>query len=590
MGSPLEEGHSPPPLIHGVSGAAVEAVPEGDQSPPLIYIRNRKRKIMRKKESAEKIGYSGIFDSFPDMAIIIDAKNYNIVDANKVFLEKQALKKEKIIGRRCYEVTHKRTSPCCGPNESCPMRETIRTHKAATKEHIHYDKHNNPYYAWITTTFINDRPTKKGLVLHISRSGPFVKKFNQLIKEKSAKYIRELKKLIIKDPLTGVYNYRYLIERVSSEAYRAKRYDCPFSLAIVDIDYFKSINDAYGHRVGDEALVAFASFLKKLLRQSDILARYGGEEFVVLMANTNYVDAQRVADRILDKINSHIFKLSGLTIRVKVSIGIASLFEGKDIDDQYKLLNAADHALQRAKNSGGNTAVSYSALYKEKKRAASKVNPKEEVDVLKKKIQRLSERVDRVVLESIYAFSKSLEARDYYTAEHTDKMVTIVLRIGKALGLNQELLNNLERGAMLHDIGKIGISDSILRKKGKLTPEEYMIIKLHPKIGAEIIRSIHFLKDIVPIVLHHHERWDGQGYPSGLKGEEIPLLARIVSIGDAYQALTSDRPYRKAYSKKEALEILKEESGVFFDRNLVDVLLRLESNGKKKFPAATPRG
>ena len=125
-------------------------------------------------------------------------------------------------------------------------------------------------------------------------------------------------------------------------------------------------------------------------------------------------------------------------------------------------------------------------------------------------------------------------------------------------------------------MGKIGISDAILLKKGKLTPEEYETIKMHPKVGAEIIRSIHFLKDVVPIVLHHHEKWDGTGYPSGLKGKEIPLLARIVGIADAYQALASDRPYRKAYSKKEALNILKKEAGTHFDKDLVNILIKLE--------------
>lgn len=537
---------------------------------------------MNKKQGALGISYSDIFNNLPDMAIIVDPHNYNIIDANANFINKETLPKARVIGRKCYEVTHKRISPCCGRDESCPLKETIRTHKMATREHIHYDKNNNAYYAWITTTYLKDQLSKRGLILHISRSGPFVKKMNRLIMEKSEKYVRQLKKLIIKDPLTSVYNYRYLIERLSAEVYRAKRYDYPFSLVLVDIDYFKSINDAYGHRVGDEVLIAFCNLLKRLLRKSDILARYGGEEFVILMASVDRLNAQRIASRLLDTISGHIFRVSGLSIRLKVSIGVVTLLEELSINDSYKLLDAADCALQRAKNSGGNRVIAYSSLYKDEKDSIRKTTPKEEVKILKRKIQKLSERVDRVVLESIYAFSKSLEARDYYTAEHTDKMVSIVLGIGKKLGLSQEELDNLERGAMLHDIGKIGISDSILRKKGKLTPEEYLMIKLHPKIGAEIIRSIHFLKDVVPIVLHHHERWNGKGYPSGLKGEEIPLAARIVSIGDAYQALASDRPYRRAYSKKDALEIIKKEAGVCFDKNLVEILVKIEAASDQK--------
>lgn len=402
-----------------------------------------------------------------------------------------------------------------------------------------------------------------------------------MVNEKSKRYVAQLKRLAIKDPLTGIYNYRYLMERLPQEVYRAKRYNYPFSLAFLDIDYFKSINDVYGHSIGDRVLAAFAHFIRSSLRQSDVLARYAGEEFVILMTHTDKLGAQYLASRLITKLSSHVFKLKKMEIKLKIGIGIAALSSDESCDTSDKLLSAADKALQRAKDSGSNVAVVYSDLYRDKKEAAHKISPYEEVKVLKRKIRRLSERVDRVVLESMFAFSKSMEARDYYTAEHAEEMVGLVLKIGKEIGLNQEMLNNLERGATLHDIGKIGITDSILRKKSKLTPKEYEIIKMHPKIGAEIIRAIHFLKDVVPVVLHHHERWDGKGYPSGLKEKEIPLLARIVGIADAYQALISDRPYRKAYPKKEALEILKKEAGVKFDQDLVDILIRLESNPQK---------
>lgn len=515
-----------------------------------------------------------IFDSIQDMAIVINPKDLTIVGANRSFLKKEGLSRKDIIGKKCFEVTHKRSSLCSGPFEKCPLKKTLRTSQVCSLEHIHYDKNNNPYYVEITTTPIKG----KNLILHISRVGPFVKKFNNLVKEKSRKYLKDLKGLVVRDQLTNTYNYRYVMERLPVEIYYAKRYDYPFSLAIFDIDYFKSINDAYGHQIGNKALAEFAKFLKKLLRKSDCLARYGGEEFVVLMSHTDKVGAQEAVNRLVEKISGHIFKIGGLAIRLKVSVGISVFSQDSDCDSPSKLLDAADRALQRAKNSGGNIALTYSELYKERKGSFRKMNPYEEVNVLKRKIQKLSQRVDRVVLESIYAFSKSLEARDYYTAEHAEKMVSIALKVGKEIGLSQDMLDSLERGAMLHDIGKIGISDQILRKKSKLTQEEYNMIKVHPKIGAEIIRSIHFLRDVVPIVLHHHERWDGTGYPSGLKAKEIPLTARIVAICDAYQALTSNRPYRKAYSKEAAINILKEESGVHYDRDLVNILIGLETN------------
>ena len=535
---------------------------------------------MEKGKKVINANYLDVFNKFPDMVAIIEPKTYNLVDVNNAFLKRMGLSKKEIIGRKCYEVNHKKLAPCKGALARCPFKETLKTRKTASAEHVHYDKNNNPYYVDVSTSLIKGPSRKKDLILYICREGPLLKNLRKSIDEKGEEYVTQLKDLIIKDPLTGAYNYRYLMERLPIEVYRAKRYDHPFSFALIDIDYFKSINDAYGHSIGDRLLAAFANFIRSYSRKSDLLARYGGEEFAILMANTDKLGAQYLANRLITKLSSHIFKIEKTEIKLKMGMGIVTLSSDEYCDTYDKLLSAADRALQRAKDSGSNVAVAYSDLYRSKKEASHKISPYEEVNVLKRKIRRLSERADCVVLESMYAFSKSMKARDYYTAEHAEEMVSLVLKIGKEIGLNKEMLNNLERGATLHDIGKIGISDSILRKKSKLTPEEYEIIKMHPKIGAEIIRAIHFLKDVVPVVLHHHERWDGKGYPSGLKEKEIPLLARIVGIADAYQALISDRPYRKAYSKKEALEILKKEAGVKFDKDLVDILIRLESNQK----------
>ena len=154
-------------------------------------------------------------------------------------------------------------------------------------------------------------------------------------------------------------------------------------------------------------------------------------------------------------------------------------------------------------------------------------------------------------------------------------MVSLATEIGKSLRLGQEDINNLQYAAMLHDLGKIGIPDKILHKKGKLSQAEYQKIKSHPLIGAEIVRDIHFLKDVVPMIMYHHERFDGFGYSAGLRGKEIPLGARIIAIADVYQALVSDRPYRKAYSKKDALQIIQEGAGTQFDPNIVEAFLKI---------------
>lgn len=197
-----------------------------------------------------------------------------------------------------------------------------------------------------------------------------------------------------------------------------------------------------------------------------------------------------------------------------------------------------------------------------------------EINDLKRKLKRAGKKLDVALLEFIYAFSKAIEARDYYTGKHAEKMIDIVRRIGLELGLAKKDIANLEHAAVLHDLGKIGIDDKILRKKGRLTKKEYREIKKHPRIGADIIRSIHFLKDVVPLILYHHERYDGKGYASGLKGKNIPIGARVLAIADVYQALISDRPYRKAYTKREALDIIKKASGTQFDPAIVRALLK----------------
>jgi HD-GYP domain-containing protein (c-di-GMP phosphodiesterase class II) len=168
------------------------------------------------------------------------------------------------------------------------------------------------------------------------------------------------------------------------------------------------------------------------------------------------------------------------------------------------------------------------------------------------------------------AFAKALGLKDFYTGEHVEKTVHYAVRISQKLNFPKDKVELIRQAAMLHDLGKVGISDKILHKKSKLSKEEFEEIKRHPQIGVDIIRSIHSLRPVIPAVMHHHERWDGKGYPHGLKMLQIPLIARIISIADVYQALTSDRPYRKAYSKEKALGIIKKGSGTQFDPDIVN--------------------
>jgi len=204
------------------------------------------------------------------------------------------------------------------------------------------------------------------------------------------------------------------------------------------------------------------------------------------------------------------------------------------------------------------------------------------VRVLKEKIEKLTKRGNQNLAESIFAFAKTLEIKDHYTGEHVESTVNYSIRIAKELKLSLQDIENIKQASALHDLGKIGISDRILHKRSKLTKKEFDEIKKHPQIAADIIRPIQFMHDIIPLVLYHHERWDGKGYPAGLSGEEIPVGARIIAIADVYQALTSDRPYRKAYSRKDALKIISEGAGSQFDPAMVKIFFTVLKKEKKE--------
>ena len=344
---------------------------------------------------------------------------------------------------------------------------------------------------------------------------------------------------------------------------------------MLDIDYFKSINDVYGHQYGDMILKEFAKYLKNFARAIDIVTRYGGEEFVTVLPDTNKDGAIVFGERLLDAIGKHTFDSEGNKIRLKASIGIASFPEdGSETGTASGLISSADKALLNAKEKGGNKLCTFKDTGKDIKNIVEK-GGKGNVDELRKKLSKMSDRVNRTLLESIYAFAKTMQAKDYYTGEHAENMVSIVTKISEKLNLSSAEIENLKHAAILHDLGKVGVPDDILHKNGKLTKEEYEIIKKHPQTGAEIIRPIHFLNKLIPIILYHHERFDGLGYSAGLKGKEIPLGARIVAIADVYQALVSDRSYRKAYDKKEALEIIREGSGTQFDPEIVNVFMQI---------------
>ena len=203
------------------------------------------------------------------------------------------------------------------------------------------------------------------------------------------------------------------------------------------------------------------------------------------------------------------------------------------------------------------------------------------IEQLYNEVRRASRTIDKNVIQSIEALVHALEARDSYTRGHSERVNKYSMVIAERLGLSKRDLQILDDASLLHDIGKIGVYDRILLKPMGLSPEEFALMKSHPDLAAEILKSLHFLEEHIPIILHHHERQDGSGYPLGLKGEEIPLGSRIIQVADTWDAMTSDRPYRRRLSTAQAVSELKRVSGIQLDKNCVSVFLDWISKTKK---------
>ncbi|MFH1367612.1 MAG: PAS domain S-box protein [Elusimicrobiota bacterium] len=403
------------------------------------------------------------------------------------------------------------------------------------------------------------------------------KKSEEKLKELYKDLVRtnkKLERLALRDPHTGLYNFRYLEDIIEVEFHKCRRNVHPLSVVMMDIDYFKSLNDVYGHQFGDLVLKQFGKYLQSFMRKSDVLIRYGGEEFVIVSPGVNRSGAMKMSQRLLDSLNFTNFGNKSHKVKLKISMAVVSCPEdacAKGMD----LVSKADHVLNKVKEFGGNTVYSTDDTRDKKKLAEND----EDVKVLKDKIDKLNKRANQSLIEAIFAFAKTLELKDYQTGVHTEKTVKYATEIAVRMKLPRQDVESVKQAAILHDLGKIGISEKILLKKAKLTKEEFEEIKKHPQIAADILRPIQHLHALIPHIIYHHERWDGKGYPNKLKGQEIPVGARIVAVADVYQALTSARPYRKAYSKKEALKMIKQEAGKQFDPKIIELFLKI---AKKK--------
>lgn len=357
------------------------------------------------------------------------------------------------------------------------------------------------------------------------------------------------------DELTGLYNHRCFHERLDGEIARCSRFGDIFSVLMLDLDFFKTYNDIHGHLAGDEILSQLGQNIKNLIRNVDTGFRYGGDEFAVILPRTPLESAQKVAERVRRGMED---QMNTQSIELTCSIGIGSWpTDGVMRED---LIRATDAALYYAKQTGRNRICLATDVVVNKVLGTEK-----------------STESNNNILSTIYALAATVDAKDHYTYGHSKKVTGYAIEIAEALGYSQERIATIRTAALLHDIGKIGISDLILQKSGPLTNDDWKPIWAHPDLGVAILKRVDSLKDCLAGVRYHHERYDGKGYPAGLKGENIPLDARILAVADAYDAMTSERPYRRdKFSTEQALDELNRCAGTQFDPKIVKVFIKLK--------------
>ena len=376
--------------------------------------------------------------------------------------------------------------------------------------------------------------------------------------EAKQKLLAEALERADRDPLTSLLNHRVFHNRLHEEADRAQREGHSLAVAVIDMDNFKFFNDAYGHAVGDQVLRRVAAALQGCCRSYDVLSRFGGDEFAVLMPGTGPAEAANLAQRLRECTQNIGFRPTehDATVPISLSVGVAVFPD--DAPTRLEALELADARLRRSKYGVG--------------------DGQEITETLRS--QLACSMGNFSILSALVA---AVDNKDRYTRRHSEDVMTYSVQIAQELGLDEETQRIVRVAALLHDVGKIGVPDAILRKPGRLSETEFRAVQQHPMMGAIIVSAVPGFEETLDTVRHHHERWDGEGYPFGLCGEETPLMARLMAVADAYSAMTTDRPYRKGMDPQKALAILEAGAGTQWDPKCVHAFL-----GTRRAPPPPP--
>jgi diguanylate cyclase (GGDEF)-like protein/PAS domain S-box-containing protein len=403
------------------------------------------------------------------------------------------------------------------PQEEIPLFRALQGERVSNAEIVVAPKHNHPYDLVCSGQALTDETgTLIGAVVAM----------HDITERKQME--KKLKEMSLKDSLTGLYNRNFFEEemkRLSDGRYN------PLGVIVCDLDGLKFVNDTLGHKAGDQMLVNTAELLRQNFRSSDIIARIGGDEFTVLLTKTD----PEVVELMLGRLRQSVQDYNKTKTEIPLSLSMGHALGAGETADMHAIFREADNRMYR------------------------------------EKIQREGSARNAILQALLY----SMQARDFDTEGHCDRLQDLAASLAYSLGSPQEFINDLSLLARFHDLGKVGIPDHILFKPGPLTEDEWQQMCQHCEIGHRIASSVPDLEPIADYILKHHEHFDGQGYPLGLSGEDIPLPCRILAISDAYDAMTSDRPYRKAMTREQAIDELQRCAGTQFDPDLVQRFIRI---------------
>ena len=376
-------------------------------------------------------------------------------------------------------------------------------------------------------------------------------------------YNLKLKELAVKDGLTGLFNHRSFQDILGSYIRNSKKENKEVSLLFMDIDNFKNYNDVNGHQRGDWLLTRLGEVLRNTVGDLGIVTRYGGEEFAVILYNQSEDTALNLGELIRQNIQNTYFigQEHQPNKHITLSIGVSTY--PKVAKTKKELIELADNALYRAKSFDKNRVERY-------------YNILDEIDP----------SIDKKSLESVANMLNNINMKDKYTYGHSERVVIYAKKFATYLQMKDKDKKELLLGAYLHDIGKLEISKELLTKREKLSESEFNILRQHPTLGSDLVSSIKEFAYVIPLIKYHHEKYDGTGYPSKLKGDDIPYLARILTIIDSFDAMTSKRPYNIRKDYKQAIGELEKCAGSHFDPELVYKFIEMLQNDmlEKKMP------